>query len=350
MHRRDEANGQAYRVGFLMVPGYSHIAFSSALEPLRMANQLTERPLYSWHLLTRDGAAVAASSGLRVEPDSSIADAPALDLAVVCGGLDVQHHCERDVLNWLRRLARQQVSLGAVCTGSYLLAQAGVLQGYRCTLHWENISSIYEALLFPETVFTSELFVIDRNRFTCSGGVAPLDMMLNLIARQQGAELAEDIAEEFLHERIRDFSERQRMPLRVRLGTSQPKLVEVVTLMEANLHEPLGLDELASHAGISRRQLERLFRRYLGAPPTRYYLELRLARARQLLLQTNMPITDVAIACGFVSPPHFTKCYRDCYARSPSEERRLRRERLTPLAPAVPPVASDGDQATGRSL
>jgi transcriptional regulator GlxA family with amidase domain len=335
-----------YRVGFLLVPGYSHLAFAAALEPLRMANQLADTKLYEWTVITRTGEPVAGSDGLKVAPDTGIANAPPVNLLMVCGGVDIQDHCEREVLSWLRRLARSGADLGAVCTGAYLLAQAGVLDGYRCTLHWENISSIYESLLFPSTVFTSELFVIDRDRYTCSGGVAPLDMMLNIIARQQGIDLAESIAEEFLHERIRDFSERQRMPLRVRLGTSQPKLVEVVTLMEANLHEPLTLDELAQHANVSRRQLERLFRRYLGCTPTRYYLDLRLSRARQLLLQTDMPITDVAIACGFVSPPHFTKCYHDRYGRSPRDERRFRRNRLTeaaePPSPATGPEPAPG--------
>jgi len=317
-----------HKVAFLLVPGYSQLAFASTLEPLRMANQLSEQRLYEWWLVSVDGRPVAASNDTRTDVDHALGDSPIPDLAVICGGVDVEARADRDTLAWIRRLARRQVTLGAVCTGSFLLAQAGVLEGYRCTLHWEHISGIYEGLLFPGTVFTSELFVMDRDRYTCSGGVAPLDMMLNLIARQQGLELAESIAEEFLHERIREFSERQRVPLKVRLGTSQPKLVEVVTLMEANIHEPLTLDELAEHANTSRRQLERLFQRYLGCPPTRYYLDLRLARARQLLLQTDMPITDVAVACGFVSPPHFTKCYHDHFGHSPSEERRRRRQRL----------------------
>ena len=322
------------RIGFVLVPGFSFIAMGSALEPLRMANQLTEKPLYEWTLLSQDGGSVAASNGISLAADAALADAGELDLAIVCAGIHVQDHCEKELMAWLRRTAHRQVALGGVCTGGYILAKAGVLSGYRCTLHWEHISSICEALLFPDVTFTSELFVLDRDRFTCSGGVAPLDMMLNLVARENGARLAEEIAEEFLHERIRDFSDRQRTPLKVRLGTSQPKLVEVVTLMEANLHEPLTLDELAGHAALSRRQLERLFQRYLGCPPTRYYLDLRLGRARQLLLQTDMPITDVAIACGFVSPPHFTKCYHDRYHRSPSDERRRRAERLVQDAPA----------------
>ncbi len=323
-----EADKPPTEVAFLLIPGYSQIAFATAIEPLRMANQLSERHLYDWRVLTRDGQPVAASNGLRILPDSAIADVPFPDLIIVCGGIDVDQHGDRETLSWLRSAGRAGRVLGGVCTGTFLLAQAGTMEGYRCTLHWENISSIYESLMFPGTVFTSELFVLDRDRYTCSGGIAPLDMMLHLIARQQGLELAESIAEEFLHERIRDFAERQRMPLRVRLGTAQPKLVEVVTLMEANLHEPLSLDELALHADSSRRQLERLFQRYLGCSPTRYYLSLRLARARQLLLQTNMPITDVAIACGFVSPPHFTKCYNDRYGWSPRDEQRLRRARL----------------------
>ncbi len=323
-----EGGATPTRIAFLLVPGYSQIAFSAGLEPLRMANQLSGCTLYEWSLLTRDGTPVPASSGLMTAPDAAIGEPPFADITIVCGGIDVDQYADRDVLNWLRTVARSGKVLGGVCTGTFLLAKAGVMDGYRCTLHWENISSIYESLMFPGTVFTSELFVLDRNRCTASGGIAPLDMMLHLIAREQNLELAESIAEEFLHERIRDFAERQRMPLRVRLGTGQPKLVEVVTLMEANLHEPLTLDELAQHANSSRRQLERLFQRHLGCAPTPYYLGLRLARAPQPLPLTSMPFTDIAIACGFVSPPHFTKCYNDRFGWSPRDERRLRRERL----------------------
>lgn len=340
------------RIGFLLVPGFSHMAFTSALEPLRMANQLAERDLYSWTIISRDGQSVAASNHLQVAADASIRTAPELDLVIVSSGIDVQEHLDRDVLTWLHRLSTRHVPLGSICTGGYILARAGALNGYRCTLHWEHISSIHEALLFPEVEFSSELFVLDRDRYTCSGGVAPMDMMLTLIAREHGAQLAENIAEEYLHERIRDFTERQRTPLKVRLGTSQPKLVEVVTLMEANLHEPLTLDELASHARLSRRQLERLFQRHLGCAPTRYYMDLRLARARQLLLQTEMPITDVALACGFVSPPHFTKCYHERQGRSPSEERRLRRQRLLSGAANAPtqvtPMTTDTIEDAGE--
>lgn len=320
-----------YDIGFLLLTGFSQLAFSAALEPLRMANHLAERPLYTWHLVSRDGTAVTASSGLPTAVDQALEPMPQLDLLLVCGGVDVQSHCERETLTWLRRLAERHIPLGAVCTGGYVLARARLLDGYRCTLHWEHIGSLHEARRFPEVTFTSHLFVMDRDRYTCSGGIAPLDMMLNLIGRQQGLALAEAIAEEFIHERIRGVGDRQRSPLRVRLGHSHPKLEEVATLMEANLQEPLALDELARYAGLSRRQLERLFQRYVGCPPLKYYLELRLARARLLLQQTRMPITEVALACGFVSPPHFTKCYHDHFGHSPSGERKHRQQRQAEL-------------------
>ncbi len=313
---------RALRIGFLLVENYSAMAFTSAVEPLRMANQLTGRPMYEWPIVTLDGQPVKASNGLAVQADASIDDARNLDMLFVCGGVHVKKACDPRILAWLARLARQKVALGAVCTGSYILARAHVLDGYRCTTHWENISSIHEEQDFPDTVFSSELFVIDRDRYTCTGGIAPMDLMLTVISRQAGQSLAEAISEEFIHERIRSQTDMQRIPLRVHLGTSQPKLVEAVSLMEANIEEPLTLDELAHFVNLSRRQLERLFKQYLNCPPSRYYLELRLKRARELLRQTHMPVIDVAFACGFASPPHFSKCYHDFYGQSPRTSRR----------------------------
>jgi len=222
-----------------------------------------------------------------------------------------------------------------------VLARAGLLDGYRCTLHWENIASMREA--FPRVVVSYELFEIDRDRFTSAGGTAPLDMMLNLITQQIGADTATAVSEAFACERIRGRHDRQRIPLQLRLGTSQPKLIETVSIMESNIEEPISLDELARHVGVSRRQLERLFQKHLSCVPTRYYLELRLARARQLLLQTSISIVDVAFACGFVSAPHFSKCYRDYFGIPPREERRLRGARTGERAE---PSIEDTTEAT----
>ena len=308
---------------FALVPDYSFIAFSSAVEPLRMANRMRGEPLYRWRIVSVGGAAVASSNGLSVQVDGDLGSAENADLVVVCAGERVQNHVDKTCIAWLRRLAQRRIPLGAICTGAYLLARADLLGGYRCTIHWENLASLREE--YPDITVTAELFEIDRDRYTCSGGIAPLDMMLNLIEAEHGSPLAVAISEEFICERIRGKNDRQRIPLKHRLGTSQPKLVDAISLMEANLEEPMSLDELSRHVGLSRRQLERLFQKHVHCVPTRYYLELRLARARQLLLQTTRPIVDIAFACGFVSAPHFSKCYRDHYGIPPREERRLGR-------------------------
>ena len=311
------------RIGFILVPDYSMIAFASAVEPLRMANRLSGRTLYEWITLTHDGQPVQASNALSITPDSNLAEAGKLDMVLVCGGVNIDQALDKGLLFWLRKLAHQKIPIGALCTGSYLMARAELLNGYRCTIHWENLASLREE--YPQAQVTSELFEIDRDRLTCTGGTAPMDMMLSVIAQHHGGQLAGAISEVFVCERIRGSNDRQRVPLRVFLGTSQPKLVEAVSLMEANIEEPMSLDELASHVALSRRQLERLFQKHLSRVPTRYYLELRLERARQLLLQTSKSIVDIAFACGFVSAPHFSKCYRDFFGIPPRDERRVRK-------------------------
>lgn len=310
------------RIGFVHVAGYSAISSFCAIEPLRMANQLSSRTLYEWTLLSCDGQPVVASNGLSTSPTQAFGNQDTFDMVFVCAGIDVKDVCERRLINWLRHMAGRKVTLGGLCTGPYILARAGLLDGYRCTMHWENISSVNEKIEFPNIWFSSKLFVIDRDRYTCSGGIAPLDLMLNIITEQHGIELATGVSEEFIHDRIRSVSDTQRIPLRARIGTGQPRLLEAVALMEANIEDPLTLTELTHYVGISRRQLERLFRTHLDRSPTRYYLELRLKRARELLLQTSMSILDVALACGFSSSPHFSKCYHDYYEHPPSQERR----------------------------
>ncbi len=318
----DDAVNRPALYGFLLVPGYSMIAFSSAVEPLRMANLLSGRELFRWRVATLDGAAVAASNGLVLTPHGDAESTLPADVLFLCGGVDVEQAVDPQLSRFLQRAARSGTALGALCTGTHLLARAGLLNGYRCTIHWENMATLREE--FPSAIVSAELFEIDRGRYTCSGGTAPLDMMLTLIRHRHGADLAAAISDEFICERIRGRNDRQRIPLRHYLGTSQPKLVEAVSLMESNIEEPIGLDELASHVGLSRRQLERLFQKHLRCVPTRYYLELRLRRARQLLLQTSKSIVEIAFSCGFVSAPHFSKCYRDFFGVPPRDERRLR--------------------------
>ena len=308
------------RIGFLLVQDFSMLAFSSALEPLRMANQLSGEALYEWSTVGASREPHNASNGISVTPDFSIMDAPQFDAVFVCSGNQIQHHLDAELITWLRALSKRDMVLGAVCTGTYVLAKADALDSHRCTIHWEYMASAREE--FPHLVISPELFEIDENRYTSAGGIAPIDMMLHEIRNAHGTDLASAITEQFMCDRIRDKHDRQRVPLTQRIGTNQPKLAEAVSLMEANIEEPMTLDELSFHVGLSRRQLERLYQRYLQCVPTRYYLELRLERARQLLLQTSMPIVDIALACGFISAPHFSKCYRDTFGLPPRDERR----------------------------
>lgn len=318
------------RIGFVLIPNFSMNAFTSAVEPLRLANRANGQDLYAWHIFSVDGAPVAASNGIVLRVEGDLEKANDVPVVVVCSGVDVHKFTHKGTLSWLRKMARKGAEVGSLCTGSNILARAGLLDGYRCTIHWENLASFIED--FPEIEVTPELFEIDRNRFTCAGGTAAIDMMLNVIARQHGHELAAGVADQYMHDRIRDQHDHQRMSLPARLGVRHPKLLSVIDVMEKNLEEPLNRIDLARDAGLSTRQLERLFRKYLNRSPARYYLELRLNKARLLLVQTNMSIIDVALACGFVSASHFSKCYRDFFGRTPRKERGLPTEKEATVA------------------
>ncbi|MEN5300765.1 GlxA family transcriptional regulator [Pseudomonas sp. TWI628] len=309
--------------GFLVLPNFTTIGLASAVETLRMANLAARHPLYRTVLIAASPEPVVASNRMRVLPDHTIADAPALDALFVVGAnpIDRSRGGTRPLIDWLRQLARQRLPLGGICTGSYLLAKAELLDGYRCTIHWEDLQTLQEH--FPDIVISSQLFELDRDRFTCSGGVAAMDMMLQLVARQAGGQdIAAKAAELLLCDRVRGERERQRVPLRTLLGSAQPKLSQVVAIMEANLEEPLALEELANLNEVTVRQLERLFHKYLQRTPSQYYLELRLSRARELLLRSDVQVREVALACGFSSPAHFSKSYSRFFGLSPLGERR----------------------------
>jgi len=315
-----EPGKKTQQIGFFLVPEFSMIAFASAVEPLRLANRVSEDTLYTGSTYSLDGQPVTASNGIPVIVDGALTDAEKLDIAFVCSGVHAHKYCDKGLLTRLRRMASHGTDIGALCTGTHILAKAGLLEDSRCTIHWENLTAFTEE--FPDIDVTSELFEIDRNRYTCAGGTAAVDLMLNLIALHVGSNVAATIADEMIHHRIRDGHEAQRMELRSRLGVAHPKLLAVIQLMEENLEETLSCAELATSVGLSTRQLERLFRKYLNSAPTRYYVELRLKRARFLLRQTSLPILSVALAAGFVSASHFSKCYREYFRHTPSEERR----------------------------
>ena len=305
--------------GFLLLPNYTMISLASAVEPLRMANELTGRELYQWLLITADGKPLQASDGMLCLPDAAMTDDLHLDTLIVAGGLDVSHSYSEQHLQWLRSLEQRGVQLGGICTGAFVLARAGLMSGRDCSVHWECMAMLQE--MHPDVTCNSQVFTYDQDRVTSSGGTAPLDMVLNLISRVHGLALAGGISEMFILDRVRDQSDQQKVPLKHSLGSAPAKLIEATSLMEANVEEPIALEELSNLWSISRRQLERLFKKNLDCSPSRYYLRLRLGRARQLLKQTSLTVIEIASMCGFVSMPHFSKCYRTHLGLTPKEER-----------------------------
>lgn len=296
------------------------IAFANAVEVLRMANLLSGQRLYAWTVATMDGRGTSASNGLAMAHAAGVADLDACDVVFVCGGVEVQKAISEAVVQDLRRRASRGQTLGGLCTGAHALATAGVMDGYRCAVHWENLAALREAC--PKVRFALEVFVIDRDRVTASGGIAPLHLMVHLVRSHHGSKLATAISEQFIVDRVRDQTEQQRLPQPEFVGPGYEHLVEAVELMAANIEEPLTLSEIAEAAGVSLRQLERLFHRYHEVTPAQHYLALRLRRARELLAHTSAPIMQVTVACGFQTASHFCKAYRAEFGHSPSEHRR----------------------------
>ena len=306
--------------GFLTLPNFSMIAFSSAVEVLRMANYVGRAEHYRWSIYSLDGEPARASNGIAVRPAQPIDPENLPDALIVCGGIRIREVMSERVRETLTMLAGRGIPLGGICTGAYALMASGLLDGYRCAVHWEDLSVLHEE--FPRVNFADELFVVDRDRLTCTGGTAPLDLMLDLVGARLGSSLAAKVSEQFILERIRSATDVQPIPVDARVGFSRAELVEVVRLMEANIKEPLSLDELARLVRLSQRHLQRMFKAYLNVSPTHYYLSLRLKRARELLRTTDTSIARVTAICGFNSPCHFSKAYRLQFGHAPSHERR----------------------------
>lgn len=319
MYRRHEGEGPEI-IGFLLVANFSSMAFFSAVEPLRVANRLAGRPLFAWRIFSEGGDPVEASNGMRLMADAALSPAACPPTLIVCAGFDPAASETKTLLSMLRRLFRAGVVLGAMDTGPHILAKAGLLEGVPVTLHWDAAPAFREE--FPQIEVSDELFEVQSKIFTCAGGTAALDLMLDMIGRKHGADLAAAVSEQFIHDRIRSSSDHQRMQLSARLKVTNSKVLKVVELMERHIEHPLDLTELAERAGVSPRQMERLFRKTLGITPGRYYREARLVRARQLLRQTNMPVIDVAIATGFSSGSCLTRRYRRQFGGAPRNDRR----------------------------
>jgi transcriptional regulator GlxA family with amidase domain len=309
-----------FRVAVILVPGFALMSFASVIEPVRGANRLSGSKFYEWELFAPEGGMVESNSGITVAATSvSALEQSSFDLVVVCAASHAEQRRFRAVEESLRRLARRNIALAAVSTGSFVLARAGLLTDRRCTVHWDYADSFAEA--FPDIALCNDLFVVDGSILTCAGATAALDMMLQLIGAHHGQDLARQISGQFLHGGIRAAADDQRRML-LGMGVTNSVVQKAVSLMEAAIEEPVPLSELTRRTGVSQRQLERLCKRYLGATPAQYYVQLRLERARRMLRQTDMSVAEVAIACGFVSLSHFAKVYRRHYGLSPREDRK----------------------------
>lgn len=313
-------DGAERKIGFFLCPTFSMMAFISAIEPLRAANRYSGKPLYSWHIYSADGSNTYSCNGMVQAAEAALTEAKELDALFLCGPHDPLHYQDNRVFSELRRIAGKGVLMGALDTGTYLLARAGLMKGRRCTLHWENIPGFKEE--FPSLVTSTELFEFDQDRLTCAGGTAAMDMTLHLVALQQGLDLAHKASELFIHNVIRDPKQPQRMDLRIRTGVHDSRLLDIIAIMEANYDQPLSVSEIASAVNLSNRQIERLFRQHLNITPIQYYLVCRLNKARQLLDQTSASIIDIALQTGFVSASHFSQRFRMHFGLTPKQYRK----------------------------
>lgn len=324
------------RLGFLLLPQCSLLSLSGALDVLTAANRILDEPIYSSVILATGSETTISAGTLKIPVDAGLANAPVLDGVFVVSETPLPQRGFDEAVMWLRNFPASAVDtrsvinplpkiVGGIGTGTYLLARSGLLHGCRATIHWPYTSLLAED--FPDTVVSSNLFEIDRHRLTCAGGNASVDMMLNWLGARHGEDLITELLDHFGLERLRGPTDHQRVPLSARIGGGQPKLTEAVSLMEANYEEPLPTEEIARLVGVSRRQLERLFKQYLNSLPSRYYLELRLNRARHLLQQTSQSILQIGLSCGFSSGPHFSSAYRNHFSITPREQRSQRAAR-----------------------
>ncbi len=314
----DERTLPTENFGFLLVSGFPLAAFASAIDVLALANYVSGKTLYRWSTVSVDGDSVEAMNGLNSVADWKIENAPRYDVITVCCGIGAARRRDDGLEEWLRCRHKMGARVGSMSTGSWLLARAGLLDGKRCTIHWEDLESFRES--YPNLPATSEIFEIDGRIFTCSGGSAATDLYLSLVAEDHGLELASRVAEQLVRGPARADTTNQRLKLQDRLGIRSPHLASAVALMEQHIEEPLAQSDIARLVGISGRQLERLFHNHLGRTPQLYYREVRLRHAQSLLRKTGLTVMQVASASGFCTASYLAKCYLAHFGHPPNSE------------------------------
>jgi AraC family transcriptional regulator, carnitine catabolism transcriptional activator len=311
------------KVAFLVLPEFSHLGLAAATEPLFVANWLAQRPVFEWQVVSIDGRPVRASNGRVIEVDGAITAAQDSKTVFVLASFDPHGtRAERHAVRWLKRIARFGVEIGGIENGSLVLAEAGLLNGHQVAAHWDNSIGFQEH--YPKTVVVSQLFVRSRGRITCAGAAAILDMMVAWIGWHADAELAGEVAEHLLlgQPRAAETAQRPSVAGAQALASSDTAVVQARAIMSTHVEEPLTCGEIARRVGLSLRQIERRFKDELHCSVLQQYRQIRMAKAHQLLQQTEQSVTQVAFSCGFASPEYFCRLYRSVFGCSPSNDRR----------------------------
>ncbi|QDG79035.1 GlxA family transcriptional regulator [Labrenzia sp. PHM005] len=317
---KEGAQSAATEICFLLLDNFSLLSFSSAIEPLRIANKIMKRKAFNYICCTIDGRDALASSGGVVRADCALRDVTDVDLLAVCSSDDVEQNIlEPSHKNMIRQFAHRQTRIAGICTGAYVLAGLGLLNGRQCTIHWEYADLFKER--FPDAGLVDSLIQADGRFLTCAGGTTALDLMIGYIAELHGGAIASDVASIALHQDMRSGSERQNTLMRDELNLIPRRLRRCIELMTENVGETLSQQQLADKLNVSPRQLQRDFQQYLGCAPLSYYSKLRLDIAQRLVCRTTMPMVEIAVACGFANASHFAKRYRALHGKSPIEDR-----------------------------
>lgn len=304
---------------FVLIEEFSHLAFSCAVEPLRIANLVSGQELYSWSFASEDGAQAVCSNGSVTLVHHDLSDIPKCDQIFILSGIHMKNHVTKPVLALLRRGRAQGIKIGALCSGAWILAEAGMLDGSQAAIHWEYHDSFSER--FPEVNLVRNVFVSDEKHMTASGGTATADLMLHLIETAHGYDLSVAVSDQMVYNAVRHATAEQRVSLQSRNGMRNPHMAKAIQMMNDNLETPISPAVIAADIGISPRQLERLFGKFLNTTPKKFYMEMRLERARNLLVQTESSVTEIALACGFENPGHFSRVYRTSFGVTPHLQR-----------------------------
>ncbi len=313
---------QSERFGFFLTPGFSLLAYSTLAEAFRIANEIANEEIYTWCTVAASPNPIRSANDLTIIPDITYNTDLTFDRLAVCSSKNVHGFDDEGVLNWLRRLDRMGCSVGGITSGSWILAHAGLLTGYRSTIHWQEMTAFKEQ--FPNLEVSNHLFELDGQRFTCAGGMAALDMILTMIGQRHGFHFAARINERLVREHIRDQNEQADLSSSARSAIGNEKLRSALEIMECNLETLVSIPEIAQRVSLSQRQLGRLFEKYFQYSPQQYYLRLRLDRAFHLLRQTALSISEISTATGFESQSQFGVAYKNRFDHPPSAERRTR--------------------------